>query len=211
MPACPPDADLAPRLRELWDVPPDARLDLAGCARGHFGRPGWLVDAFIDTGDEESEERIEVLAADGSGVIAALAPAAVRAVERLDTGAGWEAADLDGDGVDELLQVQEYFQTAVRSTALAVYRVEGAVIREVATLALAFDNHNAKAISASRIVACHGQHTLADGGNRSHHILIEGAIAKSGRQAGGTVGANCPLPGAHRYRLVDGKLEEVTP
>ena len=213
VPACPPEPDLAARLREVWQVPPDAEVDVAGCARGHFGRAGWLIDAFIDSGDEESEERIEVLAADGSGVIAMLDPDGVRTADRFDVGAGngWEAADLDGDGIDELLQVREAFHVAVRSSDLTIYRIDGAVLRQVGRLPLAFDNHGAKAITAPRIVACSGQHALADGGNRSHDILIEGAIAKSGRQASGTVRASCPLPGSHRYRLVDGKLEEVTP
>jgi len=213
VPACPPEPDLAARLREVWQVPPDAQVDVAGCARGHFGRAGWLIDAFIDSGDEESEERVEVLAADGSGVIAVLDPDGVRTVDRFDVGAGngWEASDLDGDGVDELLQVQEAFHVAVHSSDLTIYRVDGAALREVGRLPLAFDNHGAKAISAPRVVACSGQHALADGGNRTHDIVIEGAIARSGRQAGGTVSRSCPLPGSHRYRLVDGKLVEVTP
>jgi hypothetical protein len=213
VPACPPESDLAARLRELWQVPLDARIDIAGCARGHFGRGGWLIDAFIDVADEESEERIEVLAVDGSGIIAMLDPDGVRTADRFDIGAGdgWEAADLDGDGIDELLQLEERFDVGVHSTVLAVFRIDGAAIREVGRLHLAFDNHGAKAITAPRIVSCTGQHALADGGNGAHHILVEGAIGKSGRQAGGTVSMSCPLPGSHRYRLIGGKLEEVTP
>jgi hypothetical protein len=213
VPACPPEADLAWRLRELWQVPPDAKVDVAGCARGHFGRAGWLVDAFIDSGDEESEERIEVLAVDGSGVIAMLEPDGVRTADRFDVGAGdgWEAADLDGDGVDELLQLEERFDVGVHSTVLAVFRIEAAAIREVGRLHIAFDNRGAKAITAPRIVSCSGQHALADGGNGARHIVVEGAIARSGRQASGTANSSCPLRGPHRYRLVDGKLEEVTP
>jgi hypothetical protein len=213
VPACPPESDLAARLRELWQVPPDAKVDVAGCARGNFGRAGWLVDAFIDTGDEESEERIEVLAVDGGGVIAVLEPDGVRTADRFDIGAGdgWEAVDLDGDGVDELLQLEERFDVGVHSTVLAVFRIEAATIREVGRLHLAFDNHGAKAISAPRIVSCSGQHALADGGDGGRHILVEGAIGRSGRQASGTVNMSCPLPGSHRYRLAGGKLEEVTP
>ncbi len=213
VPACPPEADLALRLREVWEVPPDAQLDIAGCARGHFGRPGWLIEAFIDTADEESEQRIEVLAADQGRIIAALDPGAARAIDRFDPGAGdgWEAADLDGDGVDEVLQLEERFDVGVRSTALAVYRIDGAAIREVARLPIAFDNHGAKAITAPRIVSCRGQHALADGGDGAHHILVEGSIAKSGRQASATVNMSCPPSGSHRYRMVAGKLEEVTP
>lgn len=211
--ACPPAADLAGRLRDLWELPAAARLDIATCARGHFGRPGWLIDAFIATGDAGSEERIEVLAADDSGVIAILDPDGVRTADRADLGAGdsWQAADLDGDGMDELLEVQELFQTGVRSTALAVYRIEGTAIREVSRLPLAFDNQNAKAITAPRIVTCSGQQSLADGGNRTREVLVEGTIARSGRRAEGTIRASCPLPGSHRYRLIGGKLEEVTP
>lgn len=213
VPACPPETELAARLREQWEVPPDATLDVVACARGRFPRPGWLVAAFIDTADDESEQRIEVIAADGGGAIAALADGSAPAFDRFDTGAGdgWEAADLDADGTDELLQVEEWFQTAVRSTTLAVFRIDGAALREVGRLRLAFDNHGAKAISAPRIVTCSSQHALSDGGDGTRHILVQGTVAVTGRQAASTAASNCPLPGTHRYRLIDGKLDEVKP
>jgi len=213
VPACPPESDLVPRLRELWEVPPDASVDLVACTRGRFRTPGWLIDAFIDTSDEDSEERIEVLRVDGGGVIAARQPSSSAAADRFDTGAGdgWEVADLDADGIDELLQLQEWNQVAVTATTLAVFRLDGARIVEVGTLRLAYDNTGAKAMTASRTVQCSSQHALSDGADGIRHILVEGTIARTGRQAGPIAGSSCPLPGAHRYQLVGGKLEEVKP
>lgn len=213
VPACPRESDLVPRLRELWQVPPDATIDVVACARGRFRAPGWLIDAFIDSSDEDSEERIEILATDGSGVIAALDPGASAPADRFDTGAGdgWEAADLDADGVDELLQQQDRDQVAVRSTSLAVFRIEGARLREVGSLRLAFDNKGQKAITQSRVVQCGSQHALSDGPNGTRHILVEGTITRAGRQARATAETHCPLPGTHRYQLAGGTLEEVKP
>ena len=213
VPACPRESDLVPRLRELWQVPPDASIDIAACTRGRFPAPGWLVDAFIDTSDEDSEERVEILAADGSGIVAALDSGSAPPADRFDTGAGdgWEAADLDADGIDELLQLQERNQVAVRSTTLAVFRAERAALREVGSLRLAFDNRGQKAISTSRIVQCSSQYALSDGPDGTRHILIEGTITQIGRQSRATAGAWCPLPGTHRYRLAGGSLEEVRP
>ncbi len=213
VPACPAETDLVPRLRELWQVPPDATIDVVACARGRFGRAGWLVDAFIDVGDDESEQRIEVLAADGGGVIAALDPEDASPVDRFDSGAGngWDVADLDGDGVDELLQLQEQNQVAVLSTTLVVYRLDRAAIRQVAALHLAYDNRRAKGMTARRVVQCASQHGFADGPDGARHIMVEGTITTSGRQAGPIAAAGCPLPGSHRYRLTGGTLEEVKP
>lgn len=213
VPACPADSDLVPRLRELWQVPANASIDVVSCTSGRFRGPGWLIHAFIESADQDGEERIEVLAVDGSGVIAARAPDSSAPADRFDTGAGhgWEVADLDADGVDELLQRQEWNHVAVRSTTLAVFRLDGARIVEVATLRLAYDNKGAKAMTASRTVQCGSQHALSDGPNGTRHILVEGTMAKTGRRAGPTVASYCPLPGSHRYRLAGGTLEEVTP
>lgn len=213
VPACPPENDLAPRLREMWQVPHDAAIDVVACLRGRFGRHGWLVDAFIDVGDQESESRVAVIAADLSDVIAELDPADASRVDRFDAGAGngWEAVDLDGDGIDELLQLQEWNQVAVQSITLAVFRLDRAAIRRVGALHLAHDNKGAKGMSARRVVQCTSQHAVADGPDGTRHILVDGTITTSGRQAGPTVAASCPLPGAHRYRLAGGALEEVKP
>lgn len=213
VPACPRESDLVPRLRELWQVPPDASIDIAACTRGRFPAPGWLIDAFIDTSDEDSEERVEILSTDGSGIVAAVDPGSAPPTDRFDTGAGdgWEAADLDADGVDELLQLQERNQVAVRSTTLAIFRAERAVLRQVGWLRLAFDNKGQKAISNSRIVQCSSQYALSDGPDGTRHILIEGTIIQIGRQSRATAETHCPPPGSHRYRLASGALEEVKP
>ena len=213
VPACPPENDLAPRLREMWQVPHDAAIDVVACVRGRFGRHGWLVDAFIDVGDQESESRAAVIAADFSEVIAELDPADASRVDRFDAGAGngWQAVDLDGDGIDELLQLQEWNQVAVQSITLAVFRLDRAAIRRVGALHLAHDNKGAKGMSARRVVQCTSQHAVADGPDGTRYILVDGTITTSGRQAGPTVAAHCPLPGAHRYRLAGGALEEVKP
>jgi hypothetical protein len=213
VPACPPETDLVPRLREIWQVPPDAAIDVVGCVRGRFGKAGWLVDAFIDVGDDESEQRIEILAADGDGVIAALDPGSTAPVDRFDsdTGNGWDAVDLDADGTDELLRLQDWNHVAVLSTTMAVYRIDGAALRGVATLPLAYDNKGAKGMTPKRVVQCESQHALADGPNGSRMIQVEGIITTSGRQAGPIAAGHCPLAGSHRYRLAGGALEEVKP
>ncbi|HEU5060413.1 MAG TPA: hypothetical protein VFU21_27970 [Kofleriaceae bacterium] len=213
VPACPPEPDLVPRLRELWQVAPDAAIDVVACVRGRFRGHGWLVDAFIDLGDQESESRVAVVAAGGGGLIAELDPADASRVDRFDAAAGngWQVVDLDGDGVDELLQLQEWNHVAALSTQLAVFRLDGAAIRRVGVLDLAHDNKGAKGMTARRVVQCSSQHALADAPDGTRTILVEGTITTAGRQAGPIAAAHCPLPGAHHYRLVGGALEEVKP
>ena len=211
--ACPAEEELAAGLRERWQVPLDAAIEVVACVRGHFGRPGWLVAAFVEaSGDQEFGQRIEVLATDGGGVIAAADPATLAPVDRGDLGGNrWQAVDLDGDGIDELLELQDWNQVAVRATSLAVFRIAGGEILRVASLDLAYDNKAAKGMTSRRIVQCTSQYTLADGPGGTRRILVEGTITTAGRQAGRIIGTSCPPPGAHTYRLVGGALEEVKP
>jgi hypothetical protein len=120
-------------------------------------------------------------------------------------------ADLDADGVDEILKLEERNDMAVLSTTLTVFRVDGAAIRGAGRLELAFDNKGQKGITTPRLVRCSGRHALADGPGGTRLILVEGRIEKTGREARGSVQYQCPRPGSHRYRLTDGKLVEVSP
>lgn len=213
VPACPAESQLVPELRERWDVPQDAALDVVACTRGRFGRAGWLIDAFIDHSDDESEERVEILAADGGGIVAAREPdESLPYSYRHETGAGntWEVVDLDADGKDEMLLFQEWDRRGVRSTSVAVYRLDGGRIVAAGSLPLAFDNEQEGA-SAARRVRCAAQHGISDGPDGSRHIMVEGRVEIAGRRAAGTVAESCPKPGSHRYGLVGGALAEVKP
>lgn len=122
--ACPSELELGEELRATWQVPRDATIDVVACVPGHFGRPGWLVDVFIDQSDEESEEVVALVATDGSGVIARAPARHVSAAYRHETGPAhsWEIVDRDGDGVDEVVR---YVRPEGAAEVATVFQVRG--------------------------------------------------------------------------------------
>jgi hypothetical protein len=214
IPGCPHGDEMTNRLRALWGLPPEARIEVLDCVRGRFGRPGWLIDAVVAVPDAEPEHRLEVVASDqADGVIAALAPESLSALGpyNIQTGPGWVLGDLDGDLVDELLQYQVVNEAGVQSTALAVFRLAGGEIVPLGTFVLSYSNRGVRGIAPSRLLECSSQSGLADAGNRKLHILVDGRIETAGRQAQRMVAARCPPLGRRHYQLVGGRLQEVTP
>lgn len=214
IPACLHGQEMTDRLRALWGLPPEARVEVLACVRGRFGRPGWLIDAIVDVPEEEPAHRVEVVATDQrNGVLATLAPENLVAVGPFDlaTGPGWMVGDLDGDQIDELLQQQEVDDLGTRSTALAVFRLAGGAIVPLGSFVLSYSNRGARGISPARVLECSARNALADAGNRQLHILIDGRIDHAGRQARRMAAAHCPPLGRRRYQLVGGRFQELTP
>ena len=105
--ACPSPKALATHLRERWGLQPRADIT-ATCVPGHFGGAGWIIDATARDGTSTASA-LFVLQPSCS----ALSDAALRPGTR--AAASYEAIDLDGDGVDEVMA-----QTADELEALRV-------------------------------------------------------------------------------------------
>ena len=106
-------------------MPRDATIDLVSCTTGQFPRAGWLVDAFIDRGDE-SDEVVAVLDAGGAGVIAdGPSRESVSQTYRHETGPSnaWVAVDLDGDGTDEAVRYAGDQKTAFAVAPSGMHQV----------------------------------------------------------------------------------------
>lgn len=101
---CPEAAVIEARLRALWAVPAEQAIE-ATCAPGRFPADGWAVAALVHVSEDEAWARGAVLAAAGAEAIAVgdEQPIAAWQVGEGGGGYGYEALDLDGDGVDELI------------------------------------------------------------------------------------------------------------
>ena len=87
-------AELAQRLRERWSV---GELELR-CVAGQFGAPGY----FIDARGPDDLHRAGILAADGRSDIVPFTDVGHMMVATSIV--GYAAGDLDGDGVDEIVE-----------------------------------------------------------------------------------------------------------
>lgn len=113
------------------------------------GAPAWVIAGFLErpTDDDAGlgawtavvRPTGEVLALDGDD---GLPPGAIDHT----TGDAWTAADLDGDGDDELIHVEGYSHMGYSTTSLSVLRVTGAALVQVSDL-IELDSDNTAAIT----------------------------------------------------------------
>lgn len=121
---CPSENALTKHLRERWGLQPRAEI-AAACVPGHFGGAGWIVDASASDGGSLASALFVLQPSCG-----ALTDAALRPGSRED--AQYEAIDLDGDGVDEVI---------VRSAdSLEARRVSEGRLRHAGKIRIALDD-----------------------------------------------------------------------
>lgn len=93
--ACPSEAALVKHLRERWGVKPHVAI-AARCVPGKFGGAGWIVHATARDGATVAGALFILQPSCGALTDAALRPGELRE-------GTYEAIDLDGDGVDEVM------------------------------------------------------------------------------------------------------------
>jgi hypothetical protein len=93
--ACPSQHALTKHLRERWGLQASAEIT-ATCVPGRFGGAGWIIDATARDGTSTASALFVLQPSCG-----ALTDAALRPGTRAS--ASYEAIDLDGDGVDEVM------------------------------------------------------------------------------------------------------------
>jgi hypothetical protein len=207
-PECPPDENLVERARAAWALDPAEPIDVTACAPGHFGEDGWLVEAFVRAGGENAdliyEQWQSILGSASFDRVIVRGSASEVPPWYVEMGGGtWSAHDLDGDGIDELLDVTSYDHHGYVVENLSVFRVAAGQLERVGTLALSYDNTSAADDEASTI-NCSAIHAVEPAAAAKHIVV-------TGTHAGARDGAeqNCPKTGAHRYGLVGGKLAEL--
>jgi hypothetical protein len=183
--------DLAQRLGED-DANP---LEIVACVAGNFPRPGWAA-AYRKMG---AQDRIGLAILDGAGLVTGGTSAM--------TFGGIITADLDGDGVDELI---------ADTGASAMFGDEIHVTRRIVALALRGDQVAAIGEDAppfttimpygslETLYECRASHELERDPGRGMRLVL-----KVQEEVGHRDDRSCPAPGRHAYRLVGDKLVEV--
>lgn len=206
--ACPPEPALRARLEERWKPSP-ANVEIAGCTPGRFGRPGWLVIAYLDTyeeGDEPgmpSSSMLRRIVLDPDGVIAESEPESVAPWYRAEGGGpgAVQLVDFDGDGTDEILETHDASHGGSSSRTLVVRRVESPAIRELFSREIGADNLAADSDQPIEWSSEVEVKPLPAG--RGHELVLTTSWSQ-----GKPSGPEDLAPGKHVYRLTNGTFAE---
>jgi hypothetical protein len=118
--ACPSSDDLLRDLRRLQStVPAQSNASIDDCVPGRFGRPGWIVAARTESDELDATRYVFVLGTDHE-MIAAFPSQAIDF--RSDASPiVFEVADLDGDGVDEVLATMAHTESGHEEQWVYIY------------------------------------------------------------------------------------------
>lgn len=130
---CPDDATLAGSLAKVWNVNPTQKVEIVACHPGRFGVDAWLVYAYVDTYDADEPSRepadsvVRRIILTDDAVVADSEPAFISPYMRYEgTARAGTPVDLDGDGVDEVLETEWSISQGDFSEWLDVLRVDQA-------------------------------------------------------------------------------------
>lgn len=181
---CPSDAALAAHLRDRWALPASATLTTR-CVPGRFGTAGWIVRAVVEDG---GPSRVATFVLQPS--CGALTDAGLRQVPPGDE--AFEAIDLDGDHVDEVVVRASEVEASGTSTSLLVLRVGGGRLVRSGKVRLTYDGVD-PALPGGPSVHCTGAVRYLnhpDGG-----LLVEIDATRSADSE------LCLASGRHRFEL----------
>lgn len=206
-PPCPDQAKLAAELERMWQVAP-LKIELAGCTPGQFGRPGWLVMAYIDEYDPGESEYPShstlrrVVFAEDFTVIAEAEPESLAPWYRAEGGGPGhaEVVDFDGDGVHEVFD--RHFAAHGGSTTnwLLVRRIEGTALATILEVEYAESAERETDEGEFYDSTCDSTVELVPAPDGRGRLLVLTTEGDSDR---------CPLTyGKHTYEIVDGKMVE---
>jgi hypothetical protein len=207
---CPEDQALAAMLRVALGVPEDKTIEPDGCVAGRFPGPGFLILAWVETVEDgepiDSEHHHVVVDAATRQRVAMAEPAdlgpAARVMGEFGTGEG-EAADLDGDGVDELLYVEESDEKGTQQRNRVVVQVRGDKLVELARFVVHYQDD--AAVGEEAASECSATLTIdAPGADGARSLTIEGRVTRA-KEASPENTKDC-IEGRRVYRLVGGAL-----
>lgn len=210
LPECPDDEALAAMLRAALSVAEDKTIEPDGCVAGRFPGPGFHIRAWIETmEDDQPIEAVHhqvILDAATRQRVAAAEPADIgpesRAMGEFGTAEG-EAADVDGDGVDELFYIEEMDAKGTQQHDRVVLQVRGDKLVELARFVAHYQD--SAAVGEDAASECSATFTLAaPGADRARSLTIEGRVTRA-HEASPENTKDC-IDGRRVYRLADGVL-----
>jgi hypothetical protein len=129
--ACPSEAALVKHLRDRWQL--QARVAIsARCVPGHFGGAGWIIHGTARDGASVASALFVLQPSCGALTDAALRPGELPY-------ASYEAIDLDGDKVDEVMVRRTEREPGGTSTGVEAHRVASGRLRLAGKVRVAYD------------------------------------------------------------------------
>lgn len=196
----------------------------ARCAPGRFPRPGTVISAIVGTPGRTEEQphhrRILVVGSDARVLASAVLNEYADATGVSEQHRLRALADLDGDGIDELV-IEDSTSTPMGSeSALAVYRARGGKLRRVLERPFASSHvpdfiplgeHDGPDFDPTTVLGCDGTVAIerAGGAPSPAELVIERAVRRGAKVADRYELPSCD-PGRERWRLGrDGKPQLI--
>lgn len=182
--ACPSEKALVKHLRERWEL--DASVEItARCHPGNFGGAGWIIHGTARDGSSTASALFVLQPSCGALTDSALRPGALE-------DATYEAIDLDGDGVDEVMARRTDAEPAGTSTSLEAMRVGGGRLRHSGKVRIAYDGVDPDLPDRPQL-RCTGTVRYLNNPDRGYLVEIEATRS--------TTSELCLPDGAHRFEL----------
>ncbi|MDB4962549.1 MAG: hypothetical protein JWP01_2548 [Myxococcales bacterium] len=207
--ACPPN-EVAAAMLVLALLTSD-KISVLKCAPGSFPNPGWAMVAWVGEPADLSAEGANV---DNSRaarlhhfVFSTVGEVLVDSSEE----ASWhqrqddevtktirlESADLDGNGIDEVLEETEYTRRGYVVGTLSVFALKGKALGGALKLQTSYDDSGMDRELGT--TSCTANWTVSDDGNGKRELVV------TARSAGGPDANKC-VKGVTRYQMRAGKL-----
>jgi hypothetical protein len=200
--SCPDGAELAAEMTRVSKLGPRDRFTTAGCREARFGEPGWLVHLWLERGelgdDDYRSELHAVAFTAGWEIVARNAPEPLDAAARAALQPSeLQLVDLDGDGMDEIVELVAVVRDGTWFQTLLVGRVYGKRIETIFDRDTGYDNSDT---NQRRVMLCRSRLSIDGETGKSRGIVVE--------TEGGPDG--CPLEiGTHRFVLRGENIEET--
>ncbi|MEZ4403832.1 MAG: hypothetical protein R3B06_27665 [Kofleriaceae bacterium] len=208
-PPCPAPAELTGLARVAWGQPDAADVEVACVAARLGGGPAWVVYGLArdipsdDGGETNARHTAVVTAAPPHAVIAASIEDELSFTD-VDYGERptYQAADLDGDGTDELVTTLEASPRGVFTTTLAITTVAGDELAVSEGIPIGYDDSASDAEPPGPTSCAADLRVVPDPDGRGQLIEVTASAATGDPDVAGA----CLSAGVHRFRYVDGAL-----
>lgn len=182
--ACPSERTLTKHLRERWGL--QARVEItARCVPGKFGRAGWIIHATARDGASVAGAVFVLQPSCGALTDAALRPGAL-------ADATYEAIDLDGDGVDEVMARRTQSEPTGTATTIEALRVAEGRLRHGGKVRIAYDGVD-PALPEQPALRCTGDVRYVNRPGGGYFVEVEATRS--------TASELCLGDGRHRFEL----------